>query len=399
MKTFKLLVILLLFGEPIYAQNADDIIIAKRIRINSTVLGEERTIFVSTPSDYANSTCSFPVWYVLDGCPEVINYASGLVSSMSDYDLCPEIIVVAIENTVRSRDMFPTKPKYDDKGVEIKYIGNEKLGEADKFLNFIETELFPFIDKNYRTLPYRIFSGHSAGGMCVTHAFLSHTDMFNAYIAISPCLYWDSGLLNRKASEKIGSKNLTYKQFYFSIGGNETPTDIGDAHTFAQTLKIKSPAELKWKFDYIENEDHGSQATVALYNGLRFIYDGWNYDYDKMVAGGLSTINGFYQNLSEKFGYEILPDGSTMNSFGWEVKRAGRYQEAINILEENIHRHPEFPEAYSYLAEVYSSAQNYALAIKSIEKAIELATAQNDNSLERYKTILERTIEAGKKQN
>ncbi|MEI6051039.1 MAG: tetratricopeptide repeat protein, partial [Bacteroidota bacterium] len=59
--------------------------------------------------------------------------------------------------------------------------------------------------------------------------------------------------------------------------------------------------------------------------------------------------------------------------------------------------HPEFPEAYSYLAEVYSSAGNYELAIKSIKKAIELATAQNDNSLERYKIILERTIKASKK--
>ena len=397
MKTFKLLVILLLFAEMIYAQNADDVIIAKRIRINSVVLGEERTIFVSTPFDYANSTDSFPVMYVLDGCPDVINYTSGLVNNLYSYDLCPAMIIVAIENTIRIRDMSPTKPKYDDKGVEIKYNGDEKLGEADKFLSFIETELFPFIDKNYRTLPYRIFSGHSAGAMCVTHAFLSHTNMFNAYIAISPSLYWDSNFLNRTAEEKIGSMNLKYQQYYFSIGGNETPSDIGDAHTFAQTLKIKSPTELRWKFDYIANEDHGSQAPIALYNGLRFIYDGWNYDYDKMVAGGLSTINSFYQNLSERFGYEIQPDGGTMNSIGWEVKRAGRHQEAIKILEENIHRHPTFPEAYSYLAEVYSSDGNYELAIKSIEKAIELATAQNDKSLERYRIIRERTIKASKK--
>jgi len=397
MKTFKLLLIFLLFAEMISAQNADDVIISKRIRINSAVLGEERTIFVSTPFDYTNSTDSFPVMYVLDGCPELINYASGLVTSLSDYDLCPEMIIVAIENTIRIRDMSPTKPKYNNNGVEIKYHGDEKLGGADKFLNFIETELIPYIDKNYRTLPYRIFSGHSAGGMCVTHAFLSHTNLFNAYIAISPSLYWDSSFLNRTAEEKIGSMNLKYKQYYFSIGGNETPSDIGDAHTFFQTLKIKSPEDLRWKFDYIENEDHGSQVTIALYNGLRFIYDGWNYDYDKMVAGGLSTINSFYQNLSERFGYEILPDGSTLNSIGWEEKRAGRYQEAIKILEENTHRHPDFPEAYSYLAEVYSSAGNYELAIKSIKKAIELATAQNDNSLERYKIIFERTIKASKK--
>jgi predicted alpha/beta superfamily hydrolase len=300
------------------------------------------------------------------------------------------MIFVAIENTVRIRDMSPTKPKYDNDGKEIKYIGDEKLGEADKFLHFIETELFPYIEKNFRTLPYRIFSGHSAGGMCVTHAFLSHTNMFNSYIAISPSLNWDSSLFNKVAEEKIGSMNLKGKLYYFTIGGNETPSSIEDAHVFAQTLRIKSPAELMWKFDYIENEDHGSQSTIALYNGLRFIYEGWNFDYEKMVEGGLSAINSFYKKLSEKYGYEILPDGYTLNSIGWEVKRSGRNQDAIKILIDNTLRHPSYTEAYSYLAEVYSGAGINDLAIKSIEKAIELATAQNDSGLKRYKTLLEK---------
>jgi len=396
-KTFKFLVILLLFAEIIYAQNAGDVIIAKRIRINSAILGETRTIYVSTPSGYTDSTASFPVMYVLDGDPDVITFYSGMVSNLFSYGLCPEMIIVAIENTVRIRDMAPSKPKFNQQGIEIKYYGDEKVGEAAKFLNFIETELFPFIERNYRTIPYRIFSGHSAAAMCVTHAFLSHTNMFSAYIAMSPSLDWDSSLLNRVAAEKIEGLNLRFKQYYFSIGGDEAPSDIGEAHTFAKTLKMKSPAALRWKFDYIANEDHGSQVTIALYNGLRFIYEGWKFDYDKMVAGGLNAINCFYQNLTDRFGYGILPDGNTLNSIGWEVKRSGRIEEAIKILEENIRRHPEFPEAFSYLAEVYSAAGNYEYAIKSIEEAIELATAQSDKSLERYKLILERILKTGKK--
>lgn len=390
MKTIKLLVILLLLTELTHSQNADDVIVAKRIKVNSTILGEERTIYVSTPSSYADSTISFPVMYVLDGDRYVVSFYSGLIDNLSSYGLCPEMIVVAIENTVRIRDMAPSKPKYNEKGIEIKYHGDEKVGEADKFLSFIETELFPYIDKNYRTIPYQIFSGHSAAAMCVTHAFLTHTNMFNAYIAMSPSLYWDSNLLNRSADEKISSLNLKYKQFYFSVGGDETPSYVGDAHTLTQTLKIKSPAELRWKFDYIANEDHGSQVTIALYNGLRFIYEGWKYDRDKLVAGGLKAIDSFYKNLTDRFGYEILPDGNTMNSIGWAVRRTGRFQDAIQILEENTRRHPKYPEAYSYLAEVYSAAGNLELAFKNIEKAIELATAQNDDGLKRYKILLER---------
>lgn len=396
MKPIKLLVLLLLLTELTYSQNSDDIIIAKKIRINSEVLGEERTIFVSTPSNYSDSNKFFPVMYVLDGYPALINFTSGLTGNLSAYDLCPEMIIVAIENTNRLRDLTPTKPRYNKDGKEIKYESWDKLGEADKFLTFIETELFPYIDKNYRTISYRIFSGHSAGGICVTHAFLSHNNMFNSYIAISPSLYWDSGLLNRTAEEKIDKMNLKNKQYYFSIGGKELPSYIEYAHTFAKTLNIKAPKDLRWKFDFIENEDHGSQVTVALYNGLRFIYDGWKYDYEEMVAGGFNIISGFYKNLSEKYGYEIIPEGSTLNSIGWGVLRTGRHEEAIKIFEDNIRLHPDFPEGYTYLASGYQATGNYELTIQNFEKAVELATTLKDSSLERYKLLLE-NAKAGKK--
>lgn len=399
MKTISLLVILLLSAEMMCAQNADNVIIAKKIKISSVVLGEDRTIFVSTPSGYESSSDAYPVMYVLDGWPGIINFTSGLVNNLADNNLCPEMIIVAIENTIRMRDMSPTKPKFDNNGNKIKYYGDEKLGGADLFFNFFETELFPFIEKNYRTIPYRIFAGHSAGGMCVTYAFLSRPAMFNSYIAISPTLNWDSNLLNKTAEKNIGSLDLKSRQYYISVGGDETPSTIEDAHAFAQTIKLKSPAELRFKFDYIEHEDHGSQSTIAFYNSLRFIYEGWNFDFNKFVAGGLNAINSFYQNLTDRYGYPILPDGNTLNSIGWEVKRAGRQQEAIKILEENTIRHPEFPEAYSYLAEAYSGAGNYEPAIKNIKKAIELATAQKDQSVERYKIILDRTIKASKKKN
>ncbi len=391
MKKVILSLVLLLLAELTFPQNSNDLIIGKRIRIKSAVLGEDRSIIVSTPSSYTNSTDSFPVFYVLDGWTGVI----GLVNDLSSWNLCPEMIIVVIENTNGIRDFTPTKPRYDKDGKEIKYQSWDKLGEADKFLSFIETELFPFIDKSYRTLPYRICSGHSAGGLCVIHAFLSHNNMFNSFIAISPSLYWDSGLMNRTAEEKISKMNLRYKRYYFSIGGNEIPSNIEEALTFAKTLKIKAPGELRWKFDYLENEDHGSQATIALIYGMRFIYEGWKYDSDMLVAGGLNAINGFYHNLSERYGYEINPDVSTLNSIGWGILKAGRHEEAVKIFEYNINKHPNSPDAYSHLGEGYFAAGHINLAIKSYEKAIELATTLNDGNIERFKMRLE-NIKSGK---
>jgi len=405
MKSVKLLVVFLLFAGMAYPQNADDVVIAKRIKINSAVLGEERTIYVSTPSGYSESNESYPVFYVLDGWTSVI----GLADNLSSFGLCPEMIVVVIEQVNSSKDMFPSAPRNsrgtqpakpwyhqkEDNELRVPRHG-EKCGEADKFLSFIETELFPFIEKSYRTLPYRICSGHSSGGLCVTHAFISHTQMFNSYIALSPSLYWDDGLIMNTAEEKLAGMNLKYKQFYFSIGGKEIASTVGDAHTFAETIRKKASAELRWKFDYLENEDHGSGAIIGLINGLRFIYDGWKYDAEKMMAGGIDAIDSYYKGQSEKFGYKISPDVGTFNSIGWGDLRAGRQEEAMKIFVENTHRFPDSPDAYNFLAEGYLKAGNIEMAIKTYEKAVELAVTFKKGNLAFLKCRLE-DVKASKK--
>ena len=291
MKTVKLLALLLFLAQIIYSQNSEDIVIAKRIKINSVVLGEERTITISTPSGYSKSKDSYPVLYVLGGITGVI----GLVQYISGYVGFPEPIIVVIGDEHPARDMFPSNPKYkrgskpakpwynkkEDNELRVLQPG-EKVGEADKYLSFIETELFPFIEKNYRTVSYRICCGHSRAGLCVTHAFISHTNMFNAYIALSPSLYWDDGLVMKTAEEKLSSIDLKQKLFYFDIGGNETPSTIGDAFTFAETIRKNASPDLRWKFDYLPNETHGSGTAIAIINAMKFIYDGGNFDTDKI---------------------------------------------------------------------------------------------------------------------
>lgn len=405
MKIIKLLGILLFFAQITYSQSSNDLVIAKNLKINSTVLGEERAIYISVPPDYSNSKESYPVLYVLDGWTGVI----GLANNLSEYGLCPEMIVVVIEQVNPGRDLFPSQPKYMRGFHPAKSWYNIKeenelvlapkceiCGQADKYLSFIESELVPFIDKNYRTLPYRICSGHSMGALCVTHAFLSHTNLFNSFIALSPPLYWDDGLLLRTAEEKLLGKNLKYKQIYFSIGEKEDPSTIADAHSFANILKVKASVDLKWKLDYQQNEDHGSGAINGIINGLRFIYDGWRYDSDIMKAGGILAIDNFYKNLTEKYGYQISPDVDTFNSIGWSVMMDGKQDEAFKIFEENTNRHPNSSSAYRYLAEGYLKANNIEMAVKTYEKALILATNASDENIDFIRQRLD-SLKANKK--
>lgn len=405
MKTFKFLAILLLITEMTYPQNSDDLVIAKKIKINSTVLGEERTIYISTPSGYDNSKDSYQVLYVIDGVTGVI----GLVNYLSDYGICPQLIIVSINETNSLRDMFPSNPKYsrgtqptkswynrkEENELRVQRPG-EKIGEADKFLSFIETELFPYVEKNYRTVPYRICCGHSKGGLCVTHAFLSHTGMFNAYIALNPSLYWDDGLIMKTAEEKLAGLDFKRKLFYFDIGGNEIPSTIGDAFTFAQTIRTNASSDLRWKLDFLPNEGHGSGTAMGIINAMKFIYDGWVFDTNKIKTDGFSAIDSFYKCQSDKFGYEITYDAGLLNSYGWGYVRSGKPEEAIKVFKENVRRFPDSPDTYNFLGEGYLAAGNVEMAIKSYEKAVELATTFKNGNVDFLKRRIE-SIKAGKK--
>jgi len=387
MRTIKLLALLLFLTEMTYAQNTDDYVIAKKIKVNSTVFGEDRTIYVSTPSWYNDSKDSYPVLYIINGEPEVI----GLIKYLYEYNVCPPLIIVSIDVNP-TRDMFPSKPKYsrglqpatswynkrEDNELKV-YRPEEKVGEADKYLLFVETELFPYIEKNYRTVPYRICWGHSKGGLCVTHAFLSHTNMFNAYIALNPSLYWDDGLVMKTAEEKLAGLNFKHKMFYFDIGEKEIPSTIGDAFTFANTIKTNASADLRWKLDCLTNEDHGSGTAIGTINALKFIYDGWIFDTDKIKTCGFSAIDSFYKGQSEKFGYEIRYGAELLNTYGWSFLRNKKQVEAMKIFNENVRRFPNSAEAYNYLGEGYLATDNTDMAIKSYEKAIDLATRFSGN--------------------
>jgi hypothetical protein len=381
MVKLKLITLLLLLSANIFSQNTDDIVIAKRIKIQSTVLNEERTIFVSTPLNYNQSIDAYPVMYVLDGSENSIHFNSGLVSNLSERALCPKMIIVAISNTDRFRDMTPTPYTRDP---------NRPSGGADKFLQFMETELFPFIEKEYRTLPYRIIKGHSASGLCVTHAFLSHNQMFNSYIAISPSMWWDSNLFSKTAEEKLGEMNFKHKHFYFSTGSKETAHNIDGAQSFYEVLSEKNPKDLKWKFDHIQDEDHMSQGTIAMYNALRFIYADWKFDAQKLRSDGLSYLDDFCKKQTEIYGYEISPSEAEMTSIGYMILRQRKYSEAIEIFKRNIHNNPLSANAYDCLGEAYLACEKFDLSIENYEKAVSLGITNKDENLEFYEQNLEK---------
>src|SRR5258708_2454667 len=187
----------------------------QRLVVHSSLLNEDRVILVRMPAAAQRSKSRYAVLYLTDGDGH-INEIGSTIDFLVNNDRMPPLIVVGITNTDRTRDLTPTRwtmKRPDGTTDNATPVG----GGADKFLDFIQTELVPEIEKRYPTQPYRVFAGHSLGGLIAIHALITRPDLFNAYIAVSPSLQWDDGRTLHLAQEFFANQKEYRKALFFSL--------------------------------------------------------------------------------------------------------------------------------------------------------------------------------------
>jgi uncharacterized protein len=361
----------------------------ERLVIKSQVLGEERTVLVRTPPAYAARTNErFPVLYMTDGDAH-IQHTSGTVSFLARNARMPEMIVVGITNTDRTRDLTPTHVAQLPDNPNARFPTS---GGADKFIKFIETELIPFVESKYRTQPYRALAGHSLGGLFAVHTLITKPELFNSYIAVSPSLQWDNFVLIDRAKEFFKARKELNRTLFTALG-NE-PGDIGDAYgLFRDVLNKQQVPGFIWEAVKYDDEDHGSVVLRSHYAGLRKLYDGWQFPRDPntgAVAGGLKGVEDHYRKLSERMGYAVLPPEALMNQVGYQLLNQNNMEEAIAAFKLNVERYPGSANVYDSLGEAYERGGKLDLALPNYEKAHALGQKTNDPNAPVFKTNFER---------
>lgn len=244
--------------------------------IQSVELSEKRSLNIYLPDGYnANDTIRYPVVYLLDGsADEDFIHVVGLYqfNNFSWINRVPKSIIVGIATVDRRRDFtFPTNIAADIKRYPT-------TGRSNKFLDFIEKELQPYIKKKYKTNAEKTIIGQSLGGLLATEILFKRPTLFNKYIIISPSLWWDNGsLLNMQSG--ILLKTFTQKTgIYIGVGKEGlTPTDIPrvmevDANFLAEKINKSASKSLDIYFDYLPQEDHATVSHQAIFNALRLLY-------------------------------------------------------------------------------------------------------------------------------
>ncbi|UZR98293.1 alpha/beta hydrolase [Chondrinema litorale] len=347
-----------------YAFAQEPIVIGEKYTIYSNVLGEERAVWIYLPSDYNNDTYAprkYPIMYFLDGDSH-FHSLSGIQQFLSKgvYASAPQMIMVGILNTDRARDLTPTHYYNEGKGPKHSF---KTSGGGPNFMAFLEKELMPVIEKKYRTNDYKLFVGHSFGGLTVLNTFLTRKDLFDAYIAIDPSIWWHDDYVLNQAKQKFKTENFDGKLLYLAQANNRiTELDTTTYHqraimAFKLELEKYPNNGLKWAYRYFEDEDHGSVPLPAEYYGLKFIYDGYQSEI-KMVAEHPEMLTLNYQEISEKLNYQIKPPESLVDWLGDYCLKTDRPKNAEVFFQLNKELYPNSPHVDVKLAELKSSAGN-----------------------------------------
>lgn len=261
----KLLIFYILFAfqSMVLAQNGNvkPLTIGEIRTIKSKILNEDRVLNIYLPQNF-DKTKSYPIIYLLDGSMnEDFIHVTGLVQFFNQMYSMPETIVVGIANIDRKKDFtFHT----DLKDLQKDY---PTTGHSDKFISFLEKELKPYIEGQFKTTDTYIF-GQSLGGLLATEILLKRPEMFNNYFIISPSLWWDDESLLKQASQLLTKIPDTKKFIYVSVGKGEHPVMIKDAESLDDILKKSNKKNWTVEYKMMETDNHATILHRSLYEGL-----------------------------------------------------------------------------------------------------------------------------------
>lgn len=379
-KITKVLIAFLMFLQwTAFGQKSIPFSIGETYKIHSKILKEDRSYILELPSSYETTNKDYPILVLLDG--EVTYHShSGILNHMTQGGQIPEMIIVAITNVDRVRDYTPTKYLTNLNGSSA--VENHKTsGGSVHFLKFIEQELLPEIEKNYRTNSFKILVGISHGGLLVGSAFLSEKTTFNGFVSMDPSFWWDNQYLIKQL-EKTNLNQIDNKRIYVSTADTFENFDriphvftanINSHENFNSTLKNKGFSPSKVALEYFKNENHWTVALMSLYHGMQFIYK--DLKMKNIRNSSLEEIIAYYKT---NYNGGFLPPERDVNNIGYQHLRSDA-KKALPYFKLNAENYPTSSNAFDSLGEVYMLLGDKKNAIKNYKESFRL-DRRNDNA-------------------
>ena len=377
------------------AQTAErTIALGEAYSFRSSILGEDRQLQVALPETYDRTTIGYPVLFLLDGSSHLLHATATARFLASARNRIPEMIVVAIPNTNRNRDMTPGPG-------------------AATFQRVLAEELIPWVERTFRTAPERVLVGHSLSASFAVHTLLNRPELFDAYVVASAPVWRYDGLAE-DMTRGFPRAAKSGAAVYLSVGQHENEQLRAGLQRFADSLRSAGAASGPvWSFADLPDEDHSSTPQRSLHDALETRYAEYRFPFFENLpeldrAGGLQGLEAHYRRVAARFGYDSPPPEARLmavariyltearhdevmrlaktyavpypamaerlvNQTGYDLLTRGDVARAVQTFKDNAAAFPGSPNVHDSLGDAYCRAGEATSAVASYQQAARVA--------------------------
>jgi uncharacterized protein len=386
-------VFILLFTYGIQAQTTQNqsaaVSFGIRDNIDSKILNEQRRILVYVPASAASEIFTkqlYPVVYLLDG--DAVHFAAvvSMINQLSSLFAFPEMMVVGIPNTDRTRDLTPTPMddywQFLDFAADSIFLKNS--GGGEKFIAFLEAELIPHIESTYPAAPYRMLIGHSLGGLTVMNTLIYHTHLFKDYVAIDPAMSWDNKKLLKEIKTALANNKYPGISLFLGIANtmeegmdttrvkkesSSSSEHIRSIFKLRDYLSSNRENQLNFAYKYYNDEEHNSLRLITEYDALRYFF---NYYGVSVFYKDCRNIENLYDNVTRHFGYRVKPPENMVNNLAYTYLAFRLFDDAGYLFGLNVTNYPESYNVHNAMGDYFYYKGEKASAIESYTRALSI---------------------------
>ncbi|MCA6421636.1 MAG: alpha/beta hydrolase [Flavobacterium sp.] len=385
-----ILFFLFVYTNPLFSQKVTD-------TISSQKLNEDRQIYIGLPPSYdKNPGQKYPILLLLDG-DFLFDPFQGALSYAYYWDDIPEVIIVGIsqnKNNERETDCMVD---------ESTGLPSEK---GESFFEFIGMELIPFIQKKYRTAPFKIIAGLDTTAAFSNFYLYKDNPVFDAYISMSPELA--TGMEDQIPDRLAAIEKPIF--YYHSSADGDLKKMRKRIQTMDELVKKITKPTLNYKFDDFKGASHYSLVLNSIPSALYQIFSVYQpisttEFQEKIVtlpSGYVDYLIKKYELLEKTFNMKLTIRLNDFKAIEAAILKNNAYPEFDQLAQLAKKNYPKSMLADYEMAQLYEKTGDIKKAIKTYQSAFqkeEIGDLTKDMMLDRadeLKKSLPKT-EKGKK--
>jgi len=240
--------------------------------MNSTIVGDNYTLYVSLPIFYDDAMGGFPLVVGLDGDIEFSRMRDIVVDGWGKGTM-PAVVFVAIgygsdeaNNEKRNRDYTPTATV----GIE-----DTETGGAENFYLFIRDELIPELESRYRidSTKGKTLMGHSYGGLFTFYAMFQEraSNPFNRFIPVATSFWYDSGSIFESEEAYAQTHTDFDARVYTTMGSLEGGVMLASFAEMNERLEGRAYPSLSFYHELLPKYGHSRSDYISYERGLAYV--------------------------------------------------------------------------------------------------------------------------------